>query len=100
MSQVLCAAPLVCLQVDSGRRNISYLTPDEKLLERLRKGHGENAIACVRYFIHNVAYRISSFPRSRALGTCRFNDALRFKGPLLRRYHSLTCEPCTREIKE
>ena len=55
MSQVLCAAPLVCLQVDSGRRNISYLTPDEELLERLRKDHGENAIVSVRYFIHNEA---------------------------------------------
>ena len=43
MSQVLCAAPLVCLQVDSGRRNISYLTPDEELLERLRKDRPQHA---------------------------------------------------------
>ena len=28
----------------------SYLTPDEELLERLRKDHGENAIVSVRYF--------------------------------------------------
>ena len=48
----------------------------------------------------SVAYRSSSFLRSRALGTCRCNDAMRFKGHLLRRYHSLTCEPCTREIRD
>ena len=29
-----------------------------------------------------------------------FYDAMRFKGHLLRRYHSLTCEPCTREIRD
>ena len=31
------------------------LAPDEELLERLCKDHGENAIVSVRYFIHNEA---------------------------------------------
>ena len=90
MSQVLCAAPLVCLQVDSGRRNISYLTPDEELLERLRKDRPQHATGPVcatswRRQYHGAGSRCSAnlgrvIESVTSYSACRSGSSLRSVG--------------------